>query len=92
MSLKVGIVGLGIMGGSFARNLLVDGHAVIGYDILEENIQAIVNLGGKAGGSPSDIAKQSDVVITSLPSIRAFHNVMTGENGITDTKKEGLKS
>ena len=90
MSLQVGIVGLGIMGGSFARNLLVDGHSVIGYDILEENIEAIVNLGGKAGGSPSDIAKQSDVVITSLPSIRAFHDVMTGENGITDAKKEGI--
>ena len=38
MSLQVGIVGLGIMGGSFARNLLVDGHSVIGYDILEKNI------------------------------------------------------
>ena len=34
MSLKVGIIGLGIMGGSFARNLLADRQSVIGYDIL----------------------------------------------------------
>ena len=56
MSLQVGIVGLGIMGGSFARNLLVDGHSVIGYDILEKNVEVIVNLGGKAGGSPLDLS------------------------------------
>ena len=87
MNLQVGIVGLGIMGGSFARNLLVDGHSVIGYDILKKNIETIVNLGGKAGGSPLDIAKHADVVITSLPSIRAFHDVMTGENGIPMRKK-----
>ena len=36
------------------------------------------------------IRDRADVVITSLPSIGAFHDVMTGENGITDAKKEGL--
>ena len=90
MSLKVGIIGLGIMGGSFARNLLNADFEVYGFDILNTNIQELVNLGGKEGSSPRDIANQSDVVITSLPSITAFHQVMTGKDGLKDAKKDGL--
>jgi len=90
MSLKVGIVGLGIMGGSFARNLLNADFEVYGFDILNTNIQELVNLGGKEGSSPRGIANQSDVVITSLPSITAFHQVMTGKDGLKDAKKDGL--
>ena len=90
MSLKVGIIGLGIMGGSFARNLLADRQSVIGYDILEENIKVLVERGVTAGTSPRNVANQSDVVITSLPSIKAFHTVMTGEDGLSGAEKEGL--
>ena len=90
MSLKVGIIGLGIMGGSFARNLLADRQSVIGYDILEENVKVILDLGATAGTSPMDVANQSDVVITSLPSIKAFHTVMTGEDGLSGAEKEEL--
>jgi putative dehydrogenase len=90
MSLKVGIVGLGIMGGSFAKNLRDANFEVCGFDILDDNIQKLVSLGGKAGSSPRDIATQSDVVITSLPSIAAFHEVMSGKDGLKDAKKDGL--
>lgn len=90
MSLKVGIVGLGIMGGSFAKNLRDANFEVCGFDILDDNIQKLVSLGGKAGSSPRDIATQSDVVITSLPSITAFHEVMSGKDGLKDAKKDGL--
>jgi 3-hydroxyisobutyrate dehydrogenase-like beta-hydroxyacid dehydrogenase len=90
MSLKVGIVGLGIMGGSFAKNLRDANFEVCGFDILDDNIQNLVNLGGNAGSSPRDVATQSDVVITSLPSIAAFHEVMSGKDGLKDAKKDGL--
>ena len=90
MSLKVGIVGLGIMGGSFAKNLRDANFEVCGFDILDDNIQKLVSLGGKAGSSPRDIATQSDVVITSLPSITAFNEVMSGKDGLKDAKKDGL--
>ena len=90
MSLTVGIIGLGIMGGSFARNLLADNQSVIGYDILNENVEVIVELGAKPAASPQDVAGQADVVITSLPSINSFHAVMTGEDGISAAGKEGL--
>ncbi|MBT7955268.1 MAG: NAD(P)-dependent oxidoreductase [Rhodospirillaceae bacterium] len=90
MALKVGIVGLGIMGGSFAKNLRETGFEVCGFDIVEENVQALVELGGSAAMSPKDVAEQADVVITSLPSIPAFHDVMTGEDGLKDAAKDGL--
>ena len=90
MSLKVGIVGLGIMGGSFAKNLRDANFEVCGFDILDDNIQNLVSLGGNAGSSPRDVATQSDVVITSLPSIAAFHEVMSGKGGLKEAKKDGL--
>jgi putative dehydrogenase len=90
MTLKVGIVGLGIMGGSFARNLRDAGFEVCGFDILDANIQTLIDLGGIAGTSPKDVAIQSDIVITSLPSIMAFHEVISGNDSLKDAKKEGL--
>ena len=90
MSLSVGVIGLGIMGGSFARNLLVDGQTVTGFDILEDNVTSIVKLGGQAGVSPEDVASRVDVVITSLPTVRAFQEVMAGEDGLVAARKDGL--
>ena len=90
MSLKVGIVGLGIMGGSFAKNLRNADFEVYGFDILNTNIKELTSLGGKEGLSPMDVANQSDVVITSLPSIQSFHQVMTGKEGLKEAKKDGL--
>ncbi len=90
MSLKVGIVGLGIMGGSFARNLRTAGFDVCGFDIAEANVAALIEIDGTPGTSPKDVAAQTDVVITSLPSIAAFHAVMTGEDGFKDANKDGL--
>ena len=80
MSSNVGVIGLGIMGGSFARNLLANGFNVSGFDILKKNVQTLVALGGNACVSPKDVASLSDVVICSLPSSTTFHDVMTGEH------------
>jgi len=90
MSLKVGIVGLGIMGGSFAKNLRTAKFDVWGYDIIDSNIQRLVKIGGKAAISPKELAMQSDVVITSLPSITAFHDVMTGNDSLKEAEKNDL--
>ena len=90
MTLKIGVIGLGIMGGSFARNLLDANFEVCGYDIIDEQVQTLIKLGGKAAASPKDVALQSDIVITSLPSISAFHTVMTGKDSIKDSEKTKL--
>lgn len=88
--LTVGIVGLGIMGGAFARNILERGFTVIGFDVVAENVNTLVSNGGIAGESAKDVAEQSDVVITSLPSTASFHDVMTGASGIKAASKPNL--
>ncbi len=78
------------MGGSFARNILDAGFSVVGYDVVEANISSLVDLGGSAAKSPGDVASQSDVVITSLPSVTSFHEVMSGKDGISASAKKDL--
>ena len=90
MSLKVGVIGLGIMGGAIARNLRAASFDVSGFDILDANVQTLVELGGSTATSPKDVAEKSDVVITSLPGVGAFHDVMTGKSGLKDADKNGL--
>jgi len=90
MSLKVGIVGLGIMGGSFAKNLLSDGQCVIGYDILADRVESINKLGAKRALSPKGVAQDADILITSLPSTQSFEEVISGKDGIKAANKKGL--
>lgn len=87
---RVGVVGLGIMGGAFARNCLRAGLSVTGHDLLEANKSALVTEGGSAAQSARAVAEQSDIIITSLPSASSFHDVMSGPNGICDAKQSGL--
>jgi L-threonate 2-dehydrogenase len=68
----VGIVGLGIMGGSFAKNLLASGWHVIGYDVAPAARRALAKLGGEAADSAVDVARKAKTVITSLPKPSAL--------------------
>ena len=85
-----GVIGLGIMGGAFARNLLKAGFTVIGHDVLEANTQALVSEGVIAAAHARDVAEQSDIVITSLPTASSFHDVISGSNSIATAAKPGL--
>jgi len=89
-NMTVGVVGLGIMGSAFARNILDAGFTVVGHDILQDNVKSLVEMGGTAASSARDTAIRSDVVITSLPDVPSFHEVMTGSNGICSATKDGL--
>ncbi len=67
----VGIVGLGIMGGAIARNLLAAGMQVRGYDVDTARFDALTQ-GGVATKSAGEAAQGADVVLSSLPSIKAL--------------------
>jgi len=73
MTQSVGIVGLGVMGSAMAANLLKAGFAVEGYDIASKARAALRKAGGR---SVSGVPKiRAPVVITSLPSAQALHDV-----------------
>ena len=88
MKQTVGVVGLGIMGGAYARNLLSKGFEVVGYDVEADRRQALVALGLQPATSPRDVARQCDCVVTSLPSPAAFHAVMTGPGGLVEAGRD----
>jgi L-threonate 2-dehydrogenase len=76
MSLKVGLIGLGPMGGNIAGNLLKKQFAVAGYDLIQANIDALDDLGLDASSSVAEVAEKADVLISSLPSYGALQSVI----------------
>jgi L-threonate 2-dehydrogenase len=68
----VGIVGLGIMGGAFAQNLVAAGWRVIGYDIDASRRRAMSRLGVEIAADAGDVARKARTIITSLPSPKAL--------------------
>jgi 3-hydroxyisobutyrate dehydrogenase-like beta-hydroxyacid dehydrogenase len=79
-----GVIGLGIMGSAFAANLAKSGAHVIGYDIDQARIDDLAGIGIQFAASPAAVAAAADVVVTSLPSPAAFHDVMSGPGGIIE--------
>lgn len=86
----VGVVGLGIMGSAMSRHLLDADFDVIGYDIDPDRIREHRERGGDVGATPGDVAGRSDVVITSLPSVDAFTDVVGGPTGLASSTGAGL--
>ena len=73
--MPVGVIGLGIMGSAISANLVRAGYEVFGYDVLTARRRALAACGGRAQRSASDVAARCDVVLTSLPSAAALHEV-----------------
>ncbi|MDI5975615.1 NAD(P)-dependent oxidoreductase [Amycolatopsis magusensis] len=63
----IAVIGLGIMGGPMAANLVRAGHDVIGYNRSREKVDALVAQGGRGAGSVAEAVTGADVVLTMLP-------------------------
>jgi putative dehydrogenase len=73
----VGIIGLGIMGGAIARNLVVRGWTVIGFDIEPARRSELALAGVTIADGSSAVASRTPVLMTSLPNADAAHAVAT---------------
>jgi len=71
----VGVIGLGIMGGAFARNLAAAGWRVVGYDLSAARRREAQAAGVEIAASPADVAAKVPTVITSLPKPQALIDV-----------------
>jgi 3-hydroxyisobutyrate dehydrogenase-like beta-hydroxyacid dehydrogenase len=85
----VGQVGLGIMGGAFARHLLDAGFDVVGYDPSPKAARALERRGGKTARSAAEVASRARVLITSLPSPGAMEAAYFGKDGIASGAQRG---
>ncbi len=68
---KVGIFGLGIMGGAFARNLAAAGWDVVGFDLSHERRAEAAGFGVSLASDVADLVGRVPFIITSLPSPKA---------------------
>jgi 3-hydroxyisobutyrate dehydrogenase-like beta-hydroxyacid dehydrogenase len=68
----VGIVGLGIMGGAFAKNLAAAGWRVVGYDIDPARCRAMAKRGVEIANNAGALAAEVPTIITSLPKPKAL--------------------
>jgi 2-hydroxy-3-oxopropionate reductase len=83
---KIGFIGLGKMGAPMAKNLLKAGFSLTVYDREEKNTKDLVKQGAKAGDSPKNVAKDSDVVWIMVPA-EAVNETVLGEEGILQGMK-----
>jgi 3-hydroxyisobutyrate dehydrogenase-like beta-hydroxyacid dehydrogenase len=83
----VGLVGLGKIGLPIAANLIKSGYRVLGY--RRSAMAEFEKIGGIAGKSPADIAAQTDIVLSCLPSSEALEEVVHGPNGLVRSARSG---
>lgn len=88
--LKVGYIGLGLMGKSIARNILKAGFPVVVHNRSRAAVEELVAEGAVAANSPREVAAQVDVVFTNLPDTPDVEKVALGENGIVEGAHDGL--
>ena len=87
--MKIGFIGLGIMGKPMAKNLLKAGNELMVYDHHEENIRQLTDAGAQAADSGAALAAQCDVVITMLPNSPNVKAAVCGQGGVLETAKAG---
>lgn len=85
----VGQVGLGIMGGAFARHLRQAGFGVTGFDPDAKRRTELKRIGGRVVGTAAAVAARSPVVITSLPSVAAVQAAFFGDAGLMQDAAPG---
>ncbi|MCR5033054.1 MAG: 2-hydroxy-3-oxopropionate reductase [Lachnospiraceae bacterium] len=87
--MKIGFIGLGIMGKPMVANLLKAGHEVVAYDVIPANVQAVVEKGAVAASSSKEVAEQCSLIITMLPNSPHVKSVVMGKDGVLEGAKEG---
>ena len=80
--MRVGLVGLGLMGSAMAPNLLAAGHDVVGFDLDPARRDEHVDRGGEVAESPAAVAADTDIVVLSLPTSAVVRDVCLAPGGL----------
>lgn len=88
--MRIGFIGLGIMGKPMAKNVLKGGHELVVNDHHRENEEKLAALGARVASTAREVAAQSDLVITMLPNSPQVEEVALGPNGILTGAHKGL--
>jgi 2-hydroxy-3-oxopropionate reductase len=88
--MKIGFIGLGIMGKPMAKNLLKAGYALVVYDVNPAPVKELAAAGAETASSAKEVAQKTDVVITMLPNSPRVKAVVMGPNGVLEGTKPGM--
>ena len=87
--MRIGWIGTGVMGSSMCGHVLDAGYAVTVYTRTRERAEPLIGRGAEWGGSPSEVAAASDVVLSIVGYPSDVREVILGENGVLSGAKEG---
>ncbi|WP_410616158.1 2-hydroxy-3-oxopropionate reductase [Amycolatopsis sp. lyj-109] len=87
--MKLGFIGLGVMGAPMAAHLVAAGHDVNGYDVTPAAGEKLAAAGGRAATDVADAVAGADVVITMLPNHPHVEAVVLADGGVLDTAEPG---
>ncbi|WP_410632502.1 2-hydroxy-3-oxopropionate reductase [Amycolatopsis sp. cmx-4-83] len=87
--MKLGFIGLGVMGAPMAAHLVAAGHDVAGYDVHAAAGEKLAAAGGRAATSVADAVAGADVVITMLPNHPQVEEVVLTAGGVLDAAEPG---
>jgi len=85
-----GVIGLGIMGGEFAAHIAAAGVRTLGFDLALEKRSAAKERGVEICASAAAVAKEADLILTSLPSVKALEAALFGEEGVARAGRRGM--
>ena len=78
-TLRIGYIGLGVMGGALAKRLLRE-HKLTVFDLSKERCAEFAALGATVAASPAEVGAVSDIVLTCLPTSTQVRTVIFGDN------------
>ena len=87
--MKIGFIGLGIMGRGMAANLQKNGYSLVVYNRTSAKAMALVEQGAAQAGTPAGVGEQADVLFTMLASPQAVQASAEGEKGFLSRMKAG---
>jgi 3-hydroxyisobutyrate dehydrogenase len=87
--MKIGFIGLGMMGAGMASNLQKAGHELVVNDLTRQAASRHLNAGATWAESPKALAEACDLVFTSLPTPADVKKVGTGEHGLIEGFRKG---
>ena len=90
MAEKIGIIGMGLMGQAFIKNLLEAGFIIQGYDVDPKRMAQLKKQGGTALSKPADVIIDTKFLIISLPTSQITRDVLLSDNGILQAARSGL--
>jgi len=89
VSTKIAFIGLGIMGGPMAANLVKAGFEVTGYNRSPAKAEQLAAAGGRAASGIAEAVRDADVVATMVPDSPDVREVLTGEGGVFASARSG---